>query len=147
MPAWLRPIVRAPVRFVNRALGRFRRRAAPRLLGRGNSEIFREVAREFARFIEAFGSGTARDRREWQRYRETIAPSEPSELFPAADIELMRGAFESYYEAMYADDVRRQAELVLRGNLLLADYEQQRVDPIVRVGAQPLPESIAERRP
>ena len=28
--------------------------------------------------------------------------------------------------------MRRQAELVLLGNILLADYEQQRVDPIVR---------------
>ena len=45
---------------------------------------------------------------------------------------------------MFETDVRRQAELVLRGNILLADYEQQRVDPIVRCALSLFPSRLLE---
>ena len=122
-----------------------RKRAAPRLLARGNREIFVEIASQFAalhrdvrrarrRVTTAAGSGTGR----------RSSPSPATELFPAADIDLLRDGLESYYEAMFETDVRRQAELVLRGNILLADYEQQRVDPIVRCALSLFPSRLLE---
>ena len=123
-----------------------RKRAAPRLLARGNREIFVEIAGQFATFIATFSGATARDDRRWQQYRETIVPSAATELFPAANIDLLRDGMESYYDAMFETDMRRQAELVLRGNILLADYEQQRVDPIVRSAVELVPEPPAGRR-
>ena len=45
---------------------------------------------------------------------------------------------------MFETDVRRQAELVLRGNILLADYEQQRVDPIVRCALSLFPSRLLD---
>ena len=132
LPRWLRRMVHGPVRLLNRSVSGMRKRAAPRLLARGNREIFVEIAGQFATFIATFSGATARDDRRWQQYRETIVPSAATELFPAANIDLLRDGMESYYDAMFETDMRRQAELVLRGNILLADYEQQRVDPIVR---------------
>ena len=43
LPLWLRRIVRKPAAQFNRLTSRFRKRAAPRLLARGNREIFAEI--------------------------------------------------------------------------------------------------------
>ena len=131
LPLWLRRIVRKPAAQFNRLTSRFRKRAAPRLLARGNREIFAEIARELARFVAEFDDRTERDDERWRRYRASIMPAPPTEVFPAADVELMRRGFEAYYHARYEPDMRRRGELVLLGNILLADYEQRRVDPIV----------------
>jgi hypothetical protein len=144
LPGWLRVLLRVPVRAFNRSVSGMRKRAAPRLLARGNREIFIEIGSQFARFIAEFADAPVRDVRRWQAYRATIVASPATELFPAADIDLLRDGLESYYEAMFETDVRRQAELVLRGNILLADYEQQRVDPIVRSALSLFPSRLLE---
>jgi hypothetical protein len=144
LPAWLRRVVRAPVRLLNRWFGGMRKRAAPRLLARGNREIFREIASELARFVATFGSVTEVHDEAWSRYRASIQPSAASELFPAADINLLRDGMASYFEAMRETDLHRQGELVLRGNILLADYEQQRVDPIVRSALSLFPSRLLD---
>ncbi len=70
-----------------------------------------------------------------------------TEVFPAADVELMRRGFEAYYHARYEPDVRRRGELVLLGNILLADYEQRRVDPIVRSALSLFPSRLLNDDP
>jgi hypothetical protein len=147
LPRWLRRMLRRSVHRANRYVSGLRHRAAPRLLGRGNTEIFAEIATHFARFIGEFSGFDGRDDHRWRRYRETIAPTPATELFPAADIELLRGGFEAYFEAMHEPDLRRQAELVLRGNILLAAYEQQRVDPIVRSALSLFPSRLLNDDP
>ena len=147
LPAWIRFVVRRPVLHLNRLISRSRHRAGPRLLARGNREIFLEIAGEFARFIEAFATAPTRDDRHWRTYRATITASPASELFPEADVELMRNGFGAYYAAIHETDVRKQAELVLLGNILLADYEQQRVDPIVRSALSLFPSRLLNDDP
>ena len=59
----------------------------------------------------------------------------------------MRNGFGAYYAAIHETDVRKQAELVLLGNILLADYEQQRVDPIVRSALSLFPSRLLNDDP
>ena len=59
----------------------------------------------------------------------------------------MRNGFGAYYAAIHEPDVRKQAELVLLGNILLADYEQQRVDPIVRSALSLFPSRLLNDDP
>jgi hypothetical protein len=147
LPRVLRPVARVPVSVINRFLSRLRKRAAPRLLGRGNSEIFREIAAEFARFLDEFSGAPVRDDARWNAYKSGITPTRATDAFPAAGVDLMCDGFESYYEAMYEDDPHRKAELVLRGNMLLADYEQRRVDPIVRSALSLFPSRLLNDDP
>ena len=147
LPAWIRFVVRRPVLHLNRLISRSRHRAGPRLLARGNREIFLEIAGEFTRFIDEFATAPTRDDRHWRTYRATITASPTSELFPEADVELMRNGFGAYYAAIHEPDVRKQAELVLLGNILLADYEQQRVDPIVRSALSLFPSRLLNDDP
>jgi hypothetical protein len=81
LPRGLRGIVRGPVKLLNRSVSGMRKHAAPRLLARGNREIFVEIAGQFATFITTFSGATARDDRRWQQYRAAIVPSAPTELF------------------------------------------------------------------
>ena len=147
MPAWLRRIVQRPLVRIGRYFNVRRKRAAPRLLARGNREIFLEIGSEFARFIDEFAGTSVRDAGRWHRYRATIVPSPATDVFPAADAELLRSGMASYFEAMYEVDSHRRAELVLRGNILLADYEQQRVDLIVRSALSLFPSRLLHDEP
>ena len=107
----------------------------------------RRVATEFARFVATFDGTGDRDAVTWRVYRTTIAAGPATDLFPAAPVDLMRDGFEAYYEAIYERDPRRRSELVLLGNMLLADYEQQRVDPIVRAAMSLFPSRLLNDDP
>ena len=146
LPRWFRRIVRAPVRLLNRSVSGMRKRAAPRLLARGNREIFVEIAGQFATLHrDVRRARPTRDDRRWQQYRATIVPSAGDRAVPGRRRSTSCAtASESYYDAMFETDMRRQAELVLLGNILLADYEQQRVDPIVRCALSLFPSRLLD---
>jgi hypothetical protein len=82
LPAWIRFVVRRPVLHLNRLISRSRHRAGPRLLARGNREIFLEIAGEFARFIDEFATAPTRDDRHWRTYRATITASPRASCSP-----------------------------------------------------------------
>jgi len=147
MPRWLRPVARPPTRLFNRIVSRSRHRAGPRLLARGNREIFAEIAREFARFVDTFEDPARRTPAAWTSYRTNIVAAPATDLFPAAPVELMRDGFAAYFDAILEPDAKRRAELVLRGNILLADYEQRRVDPIVRAALSLFPSRLLNDDP
>jgi hypothetical protein len=147
LPRSVRRVARAPARILTRSLSGLRKRAAPRLLGRGNSEIFREIAAEFARFIHEFSDARPRDDARWTQYQSTITPTRATDAFPAAEVKLLCDGFKAYYEAIDERDPHRQAELVLRANMLLADYEQRRVDPIVRSALSLFPSRLLNDDP
>ena len=147
LPAWIRFVVRRPVLHLNRLISRSRHRAGPRLLARGNREIFLEIAGEFARFIEAFATAPTRDDGHWRTYRATITASPASELFPAADIELMRNGFGVVLRRHPRD---RRAEAGRAGAARQHPPRRLRAAasrPDRALGAQPVPEPAAERRP
>jgi hypothetical protein len=109
--------------------------AAQRVLALGNHLIFCEIGLAVANFLE-WANGSDDD---WETYRAGIKPSGATDLFPAADVEQLRSGMECYYRAKTATDPVTQAELVLRGNLLLAAYEQWRADAMLKVALDPFP--------
>src|SRR5262249_39606731 len=114
--------------------------AAQRVLALGNRLVFHEIAYALTRFLDWTEQNPTFDPVGWRNYREhEIQPYEASDLFPAADIEQLRGGLECLYRAKYANSDNEKAELVLRGNVLLGAYEQWRVDPMLRVALDPLP--------
>jgi len=147
LPRLVRPAVRPFAVWGNRLLSRVRKQAGPRLLARGNREIFADIAPEFVRFIDAFAGATGPDPDAWARHRAGISAEPATDVFPAADLELMRDGFAAYYAARFETEPRRRAELVLLGNILLADYEQQRVDPIVRSALSLFPSRLLNDDP
>ncbi|MGH9026788.1 MAG: oxygenase MpaB family protein [Acidimicrobiia bacterium] len=110
--------------------------ALPRVLALGNRLVFHEVGYAVTRFLEWAEKSTADD--EWDKHREKIEPYEATDLFPAADVEQLRGGLECYYRAKKATD-EEKANLVLRGNVLLVAYEQWRVDSMLKVALNPTP--------
>jgi ER-bound oxygenase mpaB/B'/Rubber oxygenase, catalytic domain len=113
---------------------------AQRVLGLGNRLVFEEIGSAAIRFLEWFADHKdTRDDAAWKAHRETIESYKDTELFPAADVEQLRGGLESYYLARFEDDPDKKAELVLRGNVLLGAYEQWRVDRILKVALDPFP--------
>jgi hypothetical protein len=147
LPSWLRRVARWPAALANRSIAAMRHRAAPRLLGRGNAEIFGEIAAQFARFVDEFAPGEDHDELRWPAYRATIEPTAETAVFPAADVDLLRDGFEAYYEAMHEPDRHLRAEHVLRANMLIADYEQRRVDMIVRSALSLFPSRLLNDDP
>ena len=131
----------------NRLTSRIRKRAAPRLLARGNREIFAEIAREFARFVAEFDDRTERDDERWRRYRASIMPAPPTEVFPAADVELMRrwvrGLLRRALRAGHAAPRRARAARQHPARRLRAAACR----PHRALRAEPLPEPTAQRRP
>jgi ER-bound oxygenase mpaB/B'/Rubber oxygenase, catalytic domain len=113
--------------------------AAQRALALGNRLIFHEIGFAMIDFLEWADKHDDPDDGSWERYRETITPYEASDLFPAADVEQLRGGLECCYQAKYANTDDQKAELVLRGNLLLGAYEQWRVGPVLKVALDPWP--------
>ena len=90
-------------------------------LARGNRLIFHEIGYSVVQFLDWTDKNRDFDQGRWEAYRETIEPYEASDLFPAGNIEQLRCGLESYYRARYATDRKEKAELVLRGNVLLAE--------------------------
>jgi hypothetical protein len=130
--------------------------AMPRILAQGNHFVFHEIGHAVAHFLEWYErevdilprGATAERRGAWESYREEIeAFAHGGQLFRAADVSWLRDGLESYFEAMQPDlDQGVQGQLVLRGNILLAAYEQWRLDPIVRIALDPLAKHLVEFR-
>jgi hypothetical protein len=135
-------VSRADNRFVLRLQYRVSTRddgAAQRVLALGNRLIFHEIGYAVTAFLDWADRNPTFDPAAWADYRASITPYEESDLFPAADVEQLRDALECYYVAAHTPGAAERAELVLRGNVLLAAYEQWRVDPMLKVALDPWP--------
>ena len=113
--------------------------AAQRSLALGNRLIFHEIGYAMIDFVEWVERHPNFSEQKWAEYRQGIEPYEASDLFPAGDVEQLRGGLECYYRAKYAGSEKKRAELVLQGNVLLGAYEQWRADPLLRIALDPFP--------
>jgi len=132
--------------------------AMPRTLAQGNHFVFHEIGSSVAKFLDWFEPRKSTldqmsddDRMsEWHTYRQKIEPfSEPdaNEIFRPADVSWLKDGLESYFSATdprISDDDRGQ--FILRGNILLACYEQWRLDPILRIALDPFAKNLVEFR-
>lgn len=87
-------------------------------LGDGNRRVFEEVTPITERFLATFEGGRE-DPEKWRSFSESFQPGQ----------ENLKEAFRSYYDAMGTDDVQAKQEAVLKGNLLIGEHEQLRLDP------------------
>jgi hypothetical protein len=113
--------------------------AAQRSLALGNRLIFHEIGYAMIDFVEWVERHPNFSEQKWAEYRQGIEPYEASDLFPAGDVEQLRGGLECYYHARHAGSDKDRAELVLQGNVLLGAYEQWRADPLLKVALDPFP--------
>ena len=130
--------------------------AMPRMLALGNHYVFHEIGYAVAGLTEWYEKRltTHADDSEaewtaaWLRHRADIEPfRHADEIFRPADVTWLRDGLECYFRAMRSEaDPTRQAQLVLHGNILLAAYEQWRVDPILQVALDPFAKHLVEFR-
>jgi hypothetical protein len=130
--------------------------AMPRILAQGNHFVFHEIGHAVADFIEWYErevkmlprDATEERRKAWDAHRDAIEPfAHGGDLFREADVSWLRDGLASYFEAMQPGiDPTSQAQHVLRGNILLAAYEQWRLDPIIRIALDPLAKHLVEFR-
>ena len=137
-------LVRGPLTRVQHDLRMLSDSAMPRTLAIGNRLVFHEIGYEIASFLEWYddiGTPTLDD---WAEYRKSILPLPPNDLFQACDVEWLRDGIESYFLASGKPTLRSSARLMLRGNVLLAAYEQWRLEPIVDIALDPVAKHLVE---
>jgi hypothetical protein len=114
--------------------------AAQLALARGNRLIFHEIGYSVAELLDWVEDNPNFDLDAWQAYRtEHLEAHESDRLFPPADEEQLWTGLDCYYRASDARDEKVKAELVLKGNVLLGAYEQERADPMLKVALEPFP--------
>jgi len=136
--------VRAPLTRAQHDLRMLSDSAMPRTLAIGNRLVFHEIGYAIASFLEWYddlGTPTPED---WAEYRKSIRPLPPNDLFQACDVEWLRDGIESYFLAARETDPEVEARLMLRGNVLLAAYEQWRLGPIVDLALDPVAKHLVE---
>jgi hypothetical protein len=112
--------------------------ASYRVLAAGNRIVFREIGLAISLFLEAFGD-VDRERPDGSRWDAYMADVQDvldgmarldESWIPTVmpDPRELRLGLRQYYEALFAPDPKVRAELVLAGSVLLASYEQRRID-------------------
>lgn len=91
----------------------------------GNLKVFAELAPIFARMIQTFHRGQQYDRAALARFLASLE-SGPTE---AGGQDTLAEALTHYYEAMFEQNVKRKAELMLMGNIKVGLHEQIRLQP------------------
>jgi len=112
--------------------------ASYRVLAAGNRIVFREIGLLIALFLEAFGDVDRERPREdqWDAYLADVhhVLHDMARLDESWLPTVMPDPWElcfglrQYYEALFTSERKARAELVLAGSILLAAYEQRRVD-------------------
>jgi hypothetical protein len=98
-------------------------------VGRGNKKVFEEIGRHFARFEaelmqDAAPETTAPDEAKLQRFCDALRPGEPPD-----GQRYLRQAFTRYYRALFSQDPKTRAELLLCANIEIGLHEQTRLQP------------------
>jgi hypothetical protein len=146
------PWVHDRLQELNRDLRRLSDSAMPRTLAIGNHFVFHDIAYSMMKFLDWYDEHQGIDREDddawdkaWKRFLPRLEPLRPNDLFQDADIRLLRDGLRHYLDAIRDVDGRR-SDHILHGNVLLAVYEQWRLDPILRLALDPVAKSLVEFR-
>jgi hypothetical protein len=93
-------------------------------VSRGNTKVFEEIGREFARFLATFQEDVAFDAEKISRFCDELRPGEPPD-----GQRYLRQAFARYYQARFEPHLKTKAELMLLANLEIGLHEQTRLQP------------------
>jgi hypothetical protein len=111
-------------------------------VARGNRKVFEEIGRAFARFYEACPADAAFDADRISRFCEELKPGDPPE-----GQRYLRQAFARYYQALFEQDPKTRAELLLLANIEVGYHEQTRLQPeITEALDAPAPDAGAFKR-
>ncbi|MDQ1521679.1 MAG: hypothetical protein QOI55_2752, partial [Actinomycetota bacterium] len=144
LPDWLPETLKDAARQLQRDARLHSDQAMPRTLAVGNRWVFHEIGHTIAAFLEWYTP--ERTRADWDIYRATIEASDATGLFRPGDVEVLRDGVESYFGAIRAPSDDARAELVLRGNILIAEYEQWRLDPVLQIAMDPFAKELVDFR-
>jgi hypothetical protein len=118
--------------------------AMPRVLALGNRLVFHEIGYALSQFLDWCDANPNATDAEWQQFRASVVAGDASELFRECEVEWLRTGMDAYFRASRTTDPMKRAQLVLRGNVYLAAYEQWRVDPMLRLALDPLASRLVE---
>jgi ER-bound oxygenase mpaB/B'/Rubber oxygenase, catalytic domain len=123
--------------------------AMPRTLALGNHYVFHEIGHAVASFLdwlEESQDEIAIDaEKAWSEFKEKITPyAGADELFRPGDVSWLQDGLRCYFDAALDDDPTHRALHVLRGNILIAAYEQWRLDPILQIALDPFARHLVE---
>lgn len=107
-------------------------------VARGNQKVYAEIAREFARFLDACGNDSSYKSDNITRFTDTLRPGDP----PNGQRYLQQ-AFKRYYEAFFEPDKKKKAEHLLLANIEIGFHEQTRLQPEI---AEALEASVTDPR-
>ncbi len=93
-------------------------------VARGNRKVFAEIAREFARFIDACGKDQHFDETNIARFCDSLKAGDP----PNGQ-RYLKQAFRRYYRAFFEPDKKKKAEHILLANIEIGFHEQTRLQP------------------
>ena len=93
-------------------------------VSRGNKKVFEEIGGEFARFYDTCFLDQALDNEKITRFCEELRPGEPPE-----GQSYLRQAFAHYYQALFENNVKTRAEIILLANIEIGFHEQTRLQP------------------
>ncbi|MDP8925179.1 MAG: hypothetical protein M3O34_20235 [Chloroflexota bacterium] len=91
----------------------------------GNLKVFAEPAPPFSEVIAQFDGDAALDREKLDQLLGRFAPGPTSE----GGQDLLRSAFASFVHALFAQDEKAKAELILLANVQVGLHEQTRLQP------------------
>lgn len=90
----------------------------------GNLKVFAEIAHQFARFYLHLSTDGAYSETHLSDFLSAFQPGEPPD-----GQDLLRSAFQHYYQALFEPDDKKQTEMLLLANLEIGLHEQTRLQP------------------
>ena len=93
-------------------------------VSRGNKKVFEEIGYEFARFYDTCLLDLNLDNHKIARFCEDLRPGEPPD-----GQSYLRRAFTHYSQALFEENVKTRAELILLANIEIGFHEQTRLQP------------------
>lgn len=110
-------------RRVDSALG-----AVSDTISAGNLKVFAELAPVFAEMVRTFHADRRPQQAKLDRFLGELAPGPTEE----GGQQTLADAVRCYYEAMFEDDPKRRAELILLANVRVGLHEQIRLQPHIK---------------
>ncbi|HVE87901.1 MAG TPA: hypothetical protein VND93_33815, partial [Myxococcales bacterium] len=93
-------------------------------IGNGNVKVFKEIAPEFAKFIDTFKGATKYDQAKVDAYLAHFPPDQQG----------LKNGFANYAKAQFETDPKKKAELMLLANDQIVQHEQGRLQPDIQRG-------------
>lgn len=97
---------------------------ASEAVARGNKKVYEEIGREFARFFATCLNDPAYDADKIARFCDELRPGDPPD-----GQQYLCDAFQRYYQALFENDAKKRAELMLLANIEIGYHEQTRLQP------------------